>query len=246
MPSPLTSITLKGSAAANATVVASLVVDTDTTGEFHWVSLQLTGTWVATVTFQYSNDNTNWKSLALTNSSGVSASTATANDIYTGPILGRYFQAITTAYTSGTVVGIGMATPYPMAVYTTSSGAVSPAAPVNVVPPFPPLAANSPTRVNSIVYENGHVLKASAGTLYSITGYNSGPAQWIQVHNAASVPADTAVPIFIFKVPSVANFSFDLGDYGDYYTIGITVCNSSTGPTKTIGAADCWFVGRIE
>ena len=86
------------------------------------------------------------------------------------------------------------------------------------------------------------VIKAGAGRLYQLTGVNTkATAQYIQVFNNSSLPADTAVPILLAYVPSGANFSFDFGSIGRYFSTGITVCNSSTAATKTIGSADCWF-----
>jgi len=97
------------------------------------------------------------------------------------------------------------------------------------------------------VYANSLLIKAGAGTLYGIQGYNSlGATQWIQLHDTASVPADPAVPKIIIAVPGTSNFSLDLGKRGRPFATGIVACNSTTGPTKTIGLANCWIDAQYE
>lgn len=97
----------------------------------------------------------------------------------------------------------------------------------------------------STVYETSRIVKAGPGVLYGLSVYNSkGSAQWIQLHDSATLPADTAVPLATFTVATVANLVLEFGLYGIAFTNGIVVCNSSTGPTKTIGSADLYITAR--
>ena len=93
---------------------------------------------------------------------------------------------------------------------------------------------------DSTADEASHVVKASAGVLYGFSGHSS-TAQYIQIHDAATLPADTAVPEIVIYVEAGANFAWDSGKFGKYFGTGIVITNSSTRPLKTIGAADCWF-----
>ena len=102
------------------------------------------------------------------------------------------------------------------------------------------------SNINTTAYAASLVVKASAGKLFEIRGYNSSAsAQFIQVHDAASLPADTAVPEEVITVPASSNFSITFPP-GKSFGTGIVVCNSSTGPTKTIGSADCWISADFE
>jgi hypothetical protein len=106
----------------------------------------------------------------------------------------------------------------------------------------PSTAAQAPSNATSVANAASLVVKATPGTCLGVTGYNAKTsAQFIQLHNATSLPADTAVPVLAITVPASSNFSIDFGTYGRRFSTGIVICNSSTQQTKTIGTTDCWF-----
>jgi hypothetical protein len=102
----------------------------------------------------------------------------------------------------------------------------------------------TPQNSTSTAYEASRFVKATSGTLLGLSGYNSkASAQFILVvdYGAATVPATATVPAVIIAVAASSNFSYDPGTYGRAFSAGIWVVNSSTGPTVTVGSADCWF-----
>lgn len=107
--------------------------------------------------------------------------------------------------------------------------------------------AADPVVVSSTAYETSHVVKTTGGTLIALVGYNSkASAQFIQIFNTANVPADASVPLLTFTVAASSNFSVTIPLSGLPCDTGIYVCNSSTGPTKTIGSADVFFTAVIK
>ena len=103
------------------------------------------------------------------------------------------------------------------------------------------------SNASTTAYAASLVVKASAGTLFGISGYNSlASTQFIQIHDAAALPSDNAVPKVVISVPASSNFSIDFGIYGRAFGTGIVVCNSTTGPTKTIGASNIWVDAQYK
>ncbi len=108
------------------------------------------------------------------------------------------------------------------------------------------LAANpaldaSPNNATTEIYANSLLIKSGPGKLFGVGGFNSsGSDQFIQVHDSATLPALGAKPKIIIYAKATANFSYDPGTHPRKFTKGMYMVNSSTGPTTTIGAADCW------
>ena len=99
----------------------------------------------------------------------------------------------------------------------------------------------SQTNVTSIAYENETNLIDREAVFYGMVGFNSGGDQFIQVHDTASSPTNGDIPKVMFAALAGQNFSLDFGKNGRNFVNGITITNSTTGPTLTLGAADCWF-----
>lgn len=198
-------------------------------------SFQISGTFVATVTFEGTVDGANWIALRARNAAtGARATTATAAGVYIADCAGFSLVRARVTWSSGTSVTV-----------TAYAGPESASDGGEAVAILGTDAGAS--LVASTAYEASHVLKNAAGTLISLIGYNSKTAaQFIQVHNAAALPADAAVPSYVFLVPASSNFSLDIPVTGAPFTTGIVVCNSSTGPIKTIGTTDCWFSAVVK
>lgn len=97
------------------------------------------------------------------------------------------------------------------------------------------------TLANSSALEASRVIKNSAGNLYRIIGYNSGPDQFIQVYNTSAIPANGSIPVLTQKIIAASNFAVDLGEAGIHLSGGICIGNSSSAATRTAGASDCFF-----
>jgi len=102
-------------------------------------------------------------------------------------------------------------------------------------------SANLPHNVHSNAYAASLVVKSGPGILYGFSVYNSNAgAQFIQVFDAASLPSNGAAPAVVFTVAATSNLGINWIP-GRAFQVGCVIVNSSTGPTLTVGSADCFF-----
>lgn len=103
------------------------------------------------------------------------------------------------------------------------------------------LLALEPLNNHSIAYEASRIIKTGPGVLFGFTVYSSRTSsQFIQLFDSNTLPADAAIPAWVVTIAATADREFAWIPPRTFGT-GIVICNSSTGPTKTIGSADCYF-----
>ncbi len=105
----------------------------------------------------------------------------------------------------------------------------------------------------STALEASHIFRAKPGYLIDVTITNTNSsAQWILLIDSATLPSDGTVT-FLSAPLRVAGTSTTMKVLPSpaYAANGIVICNSSTAfsgttPTKTIGAADCFFEAHTK
>ena len=198
---------------------ASVLFTQDCTG-YNSISVQVTsaGT-TCTITYEGSNDNTNWLSVegvANTSTGGLAAATTTAvNAIF--PCAMRYFRARVSTYTSGTVTVVAylknaLAPFAGVVVSGASSTTVSGVASSNVI---------SKTRfVSTAGAPAAQVIKASGGRIYGIVADNSAAYDvFLKIYNtaAASVVVGTTAIIYTIRVKAGTTQQIIFADWGSYF-----------------------------
>lgn len=98
-------------------------------------------------------------------------------------------------------------------------------------------------RVNSPAADTDVLLFEDPGTIERLVVINAtGTAGFVQIHDAATLPIDTTVPIYSRAI--AANGEVVIEDV--YCAIGAIVAISTTGPTLTISANTAAFFANFR
>jgi hypothetical protein len=237
--------TIPAGAPFSGAVNGAILFTVDTTG-YESITTQLYGTFSATVSYEVSNDNTNWLAVQgnnLTNLAGiVIASVDNAPVIRAFPVQAKFFRVRISAYTSGTVnivpilrsASIDYGSTYVQGgTVTLAAGSAN----IGIVGGMNVTAVSGalgfPVRMASSTgaLQSG-TAKGSAGRLYKVTAFNASTSvRWLKFHNIVAAPVvGTTAVVFAVPIP-VGYFELNFADLGQYFTSGI-------GWSLTAGAPD--------
>jgi len=195
--------------------------------QYKFASIQLTGTWVGTVSFQGSNDNGTFYPILASDPSGGNAtgeSSTTTNRLIKIPTIYKYLRVRLTSYTSGTVNGVAYGHRDE-----NSSGLISSIGPVTI--------ADGPIetihKVITSATTNEAVIKASAGRLRTFSLVNgTTTVRFVHLYNQSTSPTvGTDVPFVTVTIPPNAESGFRPPQGGLIFSDGIAF-------SMTMGAAD--------
>jgi hypothetical protein len=231
------SVPLTDVAALNDDLLSALDVS-----QYKFISLQLTGTWIGTVSFQGSNDGGTFFPIVTSNPSGgqaIGESSTTENRLVKLPTIYKFVRIRVTAYTSGIVEGVAYGHRDE-----NSSGLIAAIGPVT-------LNAETTKKIGNVgIAQSGAAVtyqKFISATTTNATAVSSVPAnisilhmensgdgvRYVKFYNKASAPVvGTDVPLITIGIPAVSSSSFTLPALvGIDFSIGISFA-------ITLGAAD--------
>lgn len=198
------------------TSTVQAVASTDA-ANYAYVSVQITSQGgSSTVTFQCSDDNTNWQSLSLIASAGgAGTTTATTTNMWHGALAGRYFRLNVTGIASGTTAGTVEFFVHPRSalaptVSQTGTWTVQPGNTANTTPWLVTSAAASGgwSFSNIIANTAGTAVKSGAGTLHSVSVNTAGAsANVLTLYDGTNT---SGTKIGTFDTTSLRNIPFDL------------------------------------
>lgn len=198
------------------------------------VSIQCTSMGTSgVITPGWSNDGTNYVAASIMTPAGVSNATFNVAGLWTTPVLGRFFRLrLTTGASGGTTTLSVQRLPQANALPTVSqpvavagtvpvSGSLTSAGTVTNTPVTP-----STTFTNSAGTTNAAVIKASAGTVWSLIAFNAGASPaYVKLYNLAVAPTvGTSTPAIPVLVPAGGNSPpIEGGANGIRFATGIAI-----------------------
>ena len=229
-------ITLTEVSDVNNDLLASLDVS-----QYKFISLQLTGTWIGTVSFQGSNDGGTFFPIVTSNPSGGLANgetSTTVNRLIKVPTVYKFVRIRITDYTSGIVEGVAFGHRDE-----NSSGLIAAIGPVT-------LNAETTKKIGNVGIIQGSdpdyekIISTTTTNATAVSGVpvnvsilhlvNTGDGvRFVKLYNKASAPTvGTDVPLITIGIPAVQNSSFMLPALqGINFSIGLSYA-------ITLGAAD--------
>ena len=207
------------------------------------------------ISFEYSNNSTNgtdgnWYVVQVVRSNANTVETA-SGVLAATPTYGweasvnayKWFRVRATAHTSGTAAYIlqpgSYATEPIPAAQATGTQPVSGTVTANQGTLVTPTANN----INSAATTNATSVKASAGTVYSITVSNTAASpRYVKLYNKASAPTvGTDVPVLTIPVPAGGAVNIPFGATGHRFATGIALAitaNAADSDTTAVGASE--------
>jgi hypothetical protein len=225
--------------ALNDDLIASLDVS-----QYKFISLQLTGNWVATVSFQGSNDGGTFYPIVTSNPSGGLANgetSTTENRLVKVPTIYRFVRIRATAYSSGIIEGVAFGHRDE-----NSSGLIAAIGPVTlnaettkkignvgIVTDAETLLKDYYVGAVGAVNVNSRVLRAQASSLKSIVMTNlAATPRYVKIYDLATTPvAGSGTPVIVIALPVAATIAFPLPSDGLAFENGIAM-------TMTLGPAN--------
>jgi hypothetical protein len=209
--------------------------------QYKFISLQLTGTWAATVSFQGSNDGGTFFPIVTSNPSGgqaIGETSTTENRLIKVPTIYKFVRIRVTAYTSGIVEGVAYGHRDE-----NSSGLIAAIGPVTLNPETTKKIGNvgiessgTPTyqKFISATTTNATAVSNAPAKMTILHLVNTGDGvRFFKLYNKASAPiVGTDVPLITVGISAVSSSNFTLPALvGIDFSIGISFA-------ITLGAAD--------
>jgi len=225
--------------ALNDDLIASLDVS-----QYKFISLQLTGNWVATISFQGSNDGGTFYPIVTSNPSGGLANgetSTTENRLIKVPTIYRFVRIRATAYSSGIIEGVAFGHRDE-----NSSGLIAAIGPVTLNPETTKKIGNvgivtdAETLLNDYyvgaagpVNVNSRVLRGQASNLRAIVMTNlTATPRYVKIYDSATTPvAGAGTPVIVIALPVAATLAYPIPSEGLSFSNGIAM-------TMTLGAAN--------